>query len=191
MLTQQELISTVTQFAVNAHMGQTRKYSNQPYVEHPIRVMKNCLNYTMESPVLLAALLHDVLEDTAVTSDELSMFLKNILDAKTADETLKLVVELTDVYTKKNYPGLNRGQRRSLEIQRLSNVSEQAQTIKYADIIDKTDVAVNDPSFAKIFLKEAHALLQAMKNGNSLLRERALALVDRLLHDLTNHPHIS
>jgi (p)ppGpp synthase/HD superfamily hydrolase len=102
MLTQQELISMVIQFAVNAHMGQKRKYSDQPYVAHPIRVMNNCLNYTSETPVLLAAVLHDVLEDTAVTADQLLAFLQSILDADIADKTLNIVVDLTDIYTKKN-----------------------------------------------------------------------------------------
>jgi len=191
MRSQQEVISMVIAFAVNAHKGQMRKYADQPYVEHPIRVMERCQQYSTETPVLLAAILHDVLEDTSVDENALRDFLHNAADKHVAEKTLKLVVELTDVYTKQNYPASNRAKRRSQEIGRLSKVSGEAQTIKYADIIDNTDVAKHDRSFARVYLKEARLMLEAMKDGNPQLRENAISLVDTLLQSLANHPHIS
>ncbi len=69
-----------------------------------MRVMRICEKYTQSIPVLAAAILHDVLEDTPVTKADLSAFLEGIMDARDAQRTLQLVVELTDIYTKPNYP---------------------------------------------------------------------------------------
>jgi (p)ppGpp synthase/HD superfamily hydrolase len=55
-------------------------------------------------PVLACALLHDVLEDTLVTEREMNDFLKPLLGDSAAEKTVKLVIELTDVYVKSNYP---------------------------------------------------------------------------------------
>ena len=96
--------------------------------------------------------------------------------------TLKYVVELTDVYTKKNYPHLNRKQRKAKEFKRLKSVSDEAQTIKYADIIDNSkEIADHDPSFAPVFLTEYKSLLKDMKEGNRELYERALKTVNEAM----------
>ena len=56
-------------FAYNAHKGQKRK-SGEDYILHPISVAKILLNFGMDCQSVIAALLHDVVEDTPVTSDE-------------------------------------------------------------------------------------------------------------------------
>ena len=54
------------QIAVKAHAGQKDK-SGEPYIFHPIRVMERCSNPKAK----IVALLHDIVEDTEVTFDEL------------------------------------------------------------------------------------------------------------------------
>jgi len=54
-----------------AHRGQRRK-TGEPYITHPIAVAEILARYGMEAPVLAAALLHDTLEDTDLTYDEVS-----------------------------------------------------------------------------------------------------------------------
>ena len=98
------ILEKVKVFADQAHGDQRRKYSNERYIFHPLRVMENCRNYTDDMAVLAAALLHDVLEDTKVTREEMDNFLREIMPEVMAARTLDLVIELTDVYTKKNYP---------------------------------------------------------------------------------------
>ena len=136
-------------------------------------------------PVLCAALLHDVLEDTPVTEAEMRQVLRQVLDNEQVEKILRLVVELTDVFIKKNYPTLNRRARKEKEALRLSAVSAEAQSIKYADIIDNTnDHLTEDADFARVYLREAKKMLHQMKYGNAALREKAVALVDKSLHAL-------
>ena len=54
-----------------AHLGQFRS-SGDPYITHPIAVAQICAGWHLDSDVLMAALLHDVLEDTGVTKLELN-----------------------------------------------------------------------------------------------------------------------
>jgi GTP pyrophosphokinase len=54
-----------------AHLGQFRA-SGDPYITHPIAVAQICAGWRLDADVLMAALLHDVLEDTGVTKLELN-----------------------------------------------------------------------------------------------------------------------
>jgi len=171
------IIQQVKDFTNAAHGQQTRRYSKDPYIVHPMRVMGTCREFTNDLPVLCAAILHDVLEDTPITHTRLESFLQSIMDTEAANRTLKLVVDLTDVFTKKNYPRLNRRTRRQKEAERLGTVDPDAQTIKYADILDNTDVTRQDPDFAWTFLRECSVILEKMNKGNPDLRNRALKRV--------------
>jgi (p)ppGpp synthase/HD superfamily hydrolase len=137
-----EVLEKVYQFAAKAHEGQTRKYAADPYIFHPLRVMKTCKQFTADDRVLAAALLHDVLEDTEVTENEMSGWLQTIMSHADARLTLQYVKDLTDVFIKKDYPQWNRSTRKSRELERLTEISADAQTIKYADIMDNsTEIA--------------------------------------------------
>jgi GTP pyrophosphokinase len=64
-------LQTAYQFSETAHHGQFRK-SGDPYISHPIAVAKILTQWHLDSQALTAALLHDVMEDTAVTKAEIS-----------------------------------------------------------------------------------------------------------------------
>ena len=67
-------------FSESAHQGQFRK-SGDPYISHPIAVAKILTQWHLDSQALTAALLHDVMEDTAVTKNEISdKFGKQVAD---------------------------------------------------------------------------------------------------------------
>jgi (p)ppGpp synthase/HD superfamily hydrolase len=175
-------LEKVKHFADQAHGDQRRKYSGERYITHPIRVMEMCMKYTDDDCMLAAALLHDVLEDTTVTERAMAEFLQGIMSAETAGRTLDLVIELTDVYTKKNYPGLNRRARKAKEADRLSQVSGDAQTIKYADIVDNaTNIFIHDPDFATVFIQEGKWVLKRMLKGDPELYDRAMKVVNDCL----------
>jgi hypothetical protein len=113
-----------------------------------------------------------------VKKDEMREFLQEIMETTQAQRTLQYVVELTDVYVKKNYPDWNRRKRKNKEADRLEHVSAEAQTIKYADIFDNSgEIASHDPDFAIKYLDEADLLLGRMIKGNKKLRELALGKV--------------
>jgi (p)ppGpp synthase/HD superfamily hydrolase len=172
-------LEKIREFADEAHGDQKRKYSGDRYIVHPIRVMEICSQYTQNHIILAAALLHDVLEDTPVTKLKMKLFLETIMSVEDADKTIKLVAALTDVYTKEKFPLLNRKNRRYKESERLHNIPADAQTVKYADIIDNTiDMTQNDPDFATVYLKECMTTLKKITNGNPELYKRALQTVE-------------
>ncbi len=57
-------------FAEHAHHGQARK-SGEPYILHPLAVAELVVGMQLDSTSVMAALLHDVVEDTTYTSDQL------------------------------------------------------------------------------------------------------------------------
>ena len=174
------ILKQIIAFADQAHGDQIRKYADERYIKHPIRVMKTCRRYGYPLPVLAAAILHDVLEDTAVKPEELNRFLQTVMNKADSYHTFKLTEELTDVYSKDNYPLMNRRKRKENEIMRLEKVSAEAQTIKYPDIIDNAkDIAKNDTDFAPVFLRECRVLLGKMKKGNRELRQKAVEIIEK------------
>jgi len=64
-------LQTAYQFSETAHQGQFRK-SGEPYISHPLAVANILAQWHLDSQALTAALLHDVMEDTAVTKTEIS-----------------------------------------------------------------------------------------------------------------------
>ena len=154
------VINNVLEFATQAHGSQMRKYVNEPYITHPVAVAELVKDRGGDINMQCAALLHDVLEDTAVTHAQLRAFLHRVFDIRRAEDVLQLVVELTDVYTKENFPELNRHARKTLEAKRLSQASDRAKAIKIADIDHNSEsITKHDPKFAKVFLQEKEMLL--------------------------------
>ncbi|HET7197863.1 MAG TPA: RelA/SpoT family protein, partial [Burkholderiales bacterium] len=58
-------------FSEQAHAGQKRQ-SGDPYISHPLAVAEILADWHLDGQTLMAALLHDVTEDTSVTKDEIS-----------------------------------------------------------------------------------------------------------------------
>ena len=65
-----ELLTQAYRFAQNAHQSQQRA-SQEPYFSHPLAVAQALLDLKLDLPTLCAGLLHDVLEDTPVTYDQI------------------------------------------------------------------------------------------------------------------------
>ena len=64
-------IEEAYQFSDSAHQGQFRK-SGHPYISHPIAVAEIVANWHLDAQAVMAALLHDVMEDTAVSKEQLA-----------------------------------------------------------------------------------------------------------------------
>ena len=65
-----EQVRLAYRFADQAHLGQLRN-SGEPYITHPIAVAAQCAEWKLDAQALMAALLHDSLEDCGVTKIEL------------------------------------------------------------------------------------------------------------------------
>ena len=65
-----ELVRKAYKFADEAHLGQLRK-NGEPYITHPIAVATQCTEWKLDAPALMAALMHDVMEDCGITKSDL------------------------------------------------------------------------------------------------------------------------
>ena len=65
-----EQVRRAYKFADEAHLGVTRR-SGEPYITHPIAVALQCTDWKLDAQALMAALLHDVMEDCGVTKADL------------------------------------------------------------------------------------------------------------------------
>ncbi|MES2456329.1 MAG: HD domain-containing protein [Bacteroidota bacterium] len=175
----ERILAQVRNFADQAHGDQLRKYTPERYIVHPIRVMERLQQITNDPIILASALLHDVLEDTPTTADHILEFLAPLFGRQAAGRIIKLVIELTDIYIKSAYPRLNRRERKQKENERMSKVSADAQTIKYADILDNSlEIIHQDTDFAPVYLKESMQLIKAMTKGDSRLKAAALDAIE-------------
>src|SRR5690349_5805896 len=64
-------LSDAYRFSEAAHAGQTRQ-SGDPYISHPLAVAEILAGWHLDGQALVAALLHDVMEDTSITKDEIT-----------------------------------------------------------------------------------------------------------------------
>jgi (p)ppGpp synthase/HD superfamily hydrolase len=148
-------------FATAAHaaVGQTRKYTGEPYVVHPMEVASLVESVGGTEAMVAAALLHDVLEDTGVTVD--------VLEEQFGSEVADLVLWLTDV--SKPDDG-NRSTRKALDRQHSAAAPAAAQTVKVADLISNTrSIVAHDPDFAKVYLEEKRLLLEVLTRADPTL----------------------
>jgi len=65
-----EQVRQAYRFADEAHLGQWRN-SGEPYITHPIAVAALCASWKLDAQALMAALLHDAMEDCGVTKADL------------------------------------------------------------------------------------------------------------------------
>jgi len=175
-----EKLEQIKELATRLHGDQKRKYSGDPYVSHTFRVSDTVKENGGDEAMIYAAILHDVLEDTPTTESELLTEMMAIVEPGMATNVIRLVNELTDVFTHESYPDLNRAGRKEMEAIRMGRISPRAQTIKYADLLDNgKDILVNDPKFAKVYLKEKEVILRYMNRGNKTLYQRCLDFIKK------------
>ena len=160
------------EFATIAHGTQQRKYTEEPYVAHVKRVAETVKTVSHTPEMVSAAYLHDVVEDTPVSIEEIR--------ERFGKKVASLVHELTDEFMKENYPELNRKQRKAKEVERQAQMSPEAKTIKLADVIDNTmDIVKNDRHFARKYVPEMEALTSVLKEGDPELYDRAVKEVQK------------
>lgn len=146
-------------FAACAHKDQKRKYTNDPYVTHCKAVMELVARHTDDMTIICAAVLHDTVEDTNVTREDIVMVFGELVAA--------LVMEVTDV--SKPEDG-NRATRKQIDREHLAKSSAKGATIKLADLIDNTSSIVKyDKDFAQIYLREKESVLPFLAHGNKAL----------------------
>jgi len=169
----EDLIEKARNYAVTAHarINQLRKYTLQPYDVHLKAVAELVASVCDDEEMVAAAWLHDTVEDTPATFEE--------LEAAFGSDVMHLVKELTDV----SRPGDgNRAARKAIDREHTALASPRAKTIKLADIIDNCDdICRHDQRFGRVYLNEAKALLDVLSDGDRRLYAKAAQLVS--IHD--------
>lgn len=122
-------------FAAKKHSGQKRKGADgEPYINHPLEVANLLANVGKieDTDVLIAALLHDTIEDTETTKEEIAR--------KFGENVSAMVMEVTD---DKSLP---KAERKQLQIEHAPHLSPGAKLIKLGDKISNiTDIMNNPP----------------------------------------------
>jgi (p)ppGpp synthase/HD superfamily hydrolase len=139
-------------FAKDAHEGQVRKYTGEPYINHPIEVATIVEAFGGTKYQIAAALLHDVVEDTPIKIAD--------VEWRFGVTVAGMVADLTDI--SKPEDG-NRATRKGIDRAHSAAASPDAQFVKLADLISNTtNIVEHDPDFAKIYLAEKELLLDVM-----------------------------
>ena len=123
-------------FAAEKHRDQRRKDVHRaPYINHPISLAQVLCREgrVCDVDVICGALLHDTLEDTETTAEE--------LEARFGAKVLAIVQQVSDDKT------LPKQERKRLQILHAAGISDSAKLVKLADkICNLRDVADNPPS---------------------------------------------
>ena len=82
-----ELLDRAIIFAVHAHAGTERRGKGFPYIVHPMEAMEIVATMTTDQELLAAAVLHDTVEDTDVTVDQIRAEFGERIAALVADES--------------------------------------------------------------------------------------------------------
>lgn len=170
-------------FATHAHMGQVRRYVGTPYVGHPVAVAKLLRYFIHDESMLMAALLHDVVNDCGVSvADVCKIF---------GDDVAYLVGDVSDV--SQGLAG-SRHERKAADVRHLAVGSPRAKTIKACDVICNVRTIVqHDRRFAKVYLPEKAQELVALREASDprahLLATRMVSKATAKLQAAGNHHH--
>jgi guanosine-3',5'-bis(diphosphate) 3'-pyrophosphohydrolase len=157
------LLVNALSFAAKKHRLQKRKDGVTPYINHPIEVVQILVTVASveDYEVLAAAALHDTIEDTDTTPEELR--------AAFGERILSLVLECTD---DKSLP---KEERKRLQVEHAPHKSADAKLIKIADkISNMRDIAASPPTDwdeqrkAK-YLEWSKHVFEGLKGGNAKL----------------------
>ena len=161
-------------FAAKKHTGQTRKGADaEPYINHPLEVANLLANVGKieDFDVLIAALLHDTVEDCGVKKEEI---------AELFGETVAgYVSEVTD---DKSLP---KARRKELQIEHAPALSRGAKQIKLADKISNIADIINSPpagwsSQRKIeYVEWGEKVVAGLRGANPKLEKRFDELTEK------------
>ena len=166
-----KLVIAALKLAEKVHKGQKRMYTEEAYVNHPIRVaellwniLRNIEDSNLSDKIIYrlvaAALLHDTVEDTSIKLEEFEVL------EEEAEAVLSLVLWLTNDKSLKG----KRKWRKFAMFERLKNAPIEAKLIKLVDRYDNVeDFKLYNPDFLNnIYAGETEKLIDACGHCNKL-----------------------
>ena len=166
-------ILTAARFAAEKHADQRRKgAAAEPYVNHLLEVAELVSSVQPADNLVIAALLHDVIEDAGVTKEEIVQYF--------GGDVADLVMEVTD---DKSLP---KPERKRLQIVHAPELSVRAQVIKLADKISNLRSILNSPPAdwtverQREYFHWAKAVVDGLTAPNSTLKREFDRLYERV-----------
>lgn len=178
-----EIEQKVLEFAKKCHGDQKRKYTGNPYWYHLKEVAEIVKTVEHTDLMVYAAYLHDTLEDTPTTEEDIRKFFFDLnFSSEDVDKLLTLIKGLTD---KSRPEDGNRKARKEIDKNNLGKEDGQVQTVKLADTISNTkDIIANDKRFSKTYIPEKIDLLKVLVKGNPDLYKKACEIVNNAENEL-------
>lgn len=130
------LLDKAIMFAVRAHSGTERRGKGFPYIVHPLEAVEIVATITPDQELLAAAALHDTVEDTDVTVEQLR--------AEFGDRVASIVADESDRFT----PGVSEEdswhERKQAAIDRLARASREAKIVALGDKLSNMRAIARD-----------------------------------------------
>ncbi len=158
-------ILAAARFAAEKHAGQKRKgLAREPYINHLIEVAEliAASSETLDTNLVMAGLLHDTIEDTDATAND--------LEERFGSDVTSLVLEATD---DKSLP---KETRKALQVKTAPHKSPRAQTLKLADKISNlrsllaSPPAEWSPERKRQYFEWAGQVVQGFTHPNGVLK---------------------
>lgn len=150
MITEVRLIVDALDLAAHAHGRQNRKAMGDSYLVHVAEVTKSCAGHEPFDPVLVtAAILHDIVEDTDVTLEE--------IDNAFGDEIAGVVAEVTDA------PDIDPKRKHLIQAEHMKIASTRARLLKIADKTSNVMELVDLPKKRRPSVKTLKAYLEGAR----------------------------
>ena len=165
-------------FAADKHKDQTRKGNGQPYINHPLEVANLLAQVggVKDDDMIIAGLLHDTVEDSDVTFDD--------VEKKFGPRVAGFVRELTD---DKSLP---KAERKRLQVEHAPHMSHEAKQIKLADKISNVrDVADCPPTGwsterRREYVEWGEKVVAGLRGANPALEAHFDSLVERARREI-------
>lgn len=167
-----ELLDRAIIFAVRAHAGTERRGKGFPYVVHPLEAVAIVATMTSDQELMAAAVLHDTVEDTATTLEQIR--------AAFGDRVATLVDAESDITVEDADKADSWHERRQAAIHRLTHASRDAKIVALGDKLS------NMRAIARDYAQQGDALWSSFHVKTREPHEwyyRGLARALRELHD--------
>ena len=143
-----DLLDRAIVFAVKAHAGTERRGKGFPYIVHPLEAVEIVSTMTADQELLAAAALHDTVEDTDVTVEQLCAEFGDRIAALVADESDEMPAGVSEEDSWHS--------RKQAAIDRLSRASREAKMVALGDKLSNMraiarDYAVQGDAFWNLF----------------------------------------
>lgn len=156
----------VLSFATKKHENQIRKFNGEPYINHPIRVATIVREFTTDPDIIAAALLHDTLEDTDTTFNEIK--------EQFNDYIAHLVLELTSDKDQIKLIGKTK-----YLLEKMNHLSNDALLVKLADRLDNiSDLSHEHLKWSLEYSIQTDNIMTMLDNTN--MRDHHMILINRI-----------